>query len=160
MAVVTQIEEAHKERDKSSSVGTASIEHKCNFRVFWKKLGRHQFLTLKIIWNEALIIKDAGKRSCHQAVNMTGRGVDIILGGQTTSHNLRLHNTAAQASGRNNLRKHQSRMAKEHDASFYLWWVICSKLEKHEPKNRQSLRGRSNDRDLENCFGNFFWKMT
>jgi preprotein translocase subunit SecA len=84
-AIVADIIECHK-RGQPVLVGTTSIEKNEIISEFLKRKGvPHQVLNAKNHLKEASIIADAGKKGAVTvATNMAGRGVDIILGGQTT----------------------------------------------------------------------------
>ena len=83
-AIVADIIEAHK-RGQPVLVGTTSIEKNEIISDYLKRKGvPHQVLNAKNHLKEAMIIADAGKYGAVTvATNMAGRGVDIILGGQT-----------------------------------------------------------------------------
>jgi preprotein translocase subunit SecA len=84
-AIVADIIDCHK-RGQPVLVGTTSIEKNEIISEFLKRKGvPHQVLNAKNHLKEASIIADAGKKGAVTvATNMAGRGVDIILGGQTT----------------------------------------------------------------------------
>ncbi len=83
-AIAADIMENHK-RGQPVLVGTTSIEKNEIISEYLKRKGvPHQVLNAKNHLKEAMIIADAGRKGAVTvATNMAGRGVDIILGGQT-----------------------------------------------------------------------------
>lgn len=83
-AVAEAVEEAHK-RGQPVLVGTTSIEKNVIISDLLKRRKiTHEVLNAKNHAREAEIIAEAGKKgSVTVATNMAGRGVDIILGGET-----------------------------------------------------------------------------
>ncbi len=83
-AVVAQIDEAHK-RGQPVLVGTTSIDKNEIISQLLKRRGvPHEVLNAKNHEREAEIIAKAGEKGAVTvATNMAGRGVDIILGGDT-----------------------------------------------------------------------------
>jgi preprotein translocase subunit SecA len=83
-AVVAEIEEAHK-KGQPVLVGTTSIDKNQIISEFLKrKKIPHELLNAKNHMREAEIIAQAGKKGAVTvATNMAGRGVDIVLGGDT-----------------------------------------------------------------------------
>jgi len=83
-AVVREIEEAHK-TNQPILVGTTSIEKNEIISQALKRRGiKHEVLNAKNHEREAEIIANAGiKGAVTVATNMAGRGVDIILGGES-----------------------------------------------------------------------------
>ncbi len=86
-AVVKDIEESFK-AGRPVLVGTTSIEKNEIISQFLRHKGiPHQVLNAKQHEKEAMIISQAGKKGAVTvATNMAGRGVDIILGGNTPTH--------------------------------------------------------------------------
>ena len=83
-AIVHEIEEMHKS-GRPVLVGTTSIERNEIISQFLRHKGiNHQILNAKQHEKEAAILSQAGaKGAVTVATNMAGRGVDIILGGNT-----------------------------------------------------------------------------
>ncbi|MEK7565884.1 MAG: preprotein translocase subunit SecA [Patescibacteria group bacterium] len=83
-AIVHEIEAMHK-LGRPVLVGTTSIEKNEILTQFLKHQGiAHQVLNAKQHEKEAIILSQAGKKgSVTVATNMAGRGVDIILGGNS-----------------------------------------------------------------------------
>lgn len=86
-ALVHDIEDAHR-TGRPVLVGTTSIEKNEIVTQFLKHKGiPHQVLNAKQHEREAMIISQAGKKGAVTvATNMAGRGVDIILGGNTPKY--------------------------------------------------------------------------
>ena len=87
-AVANEIEQAHK-KGQPVLVGTTSIEKNELISELLKRRGiRHELLNAKNHEQEARIIAKAGEKyAVTVATNMAGRGVDIILGGDTPKQN-------------------------------------------------------------------------
>lgn len=83
-AIVQEITERYK-KGQPVLVGTVSIEKNELLSAYLKKAGViHQVLNAKNHEQEARIISQAGEKGAVTvATNMAGRGVDIVLGGQT-----------------------------------------------------------------------------
>ncbi|MBI2621275.1 MAG: preprotein translocase subunit SecA [Candidatus Levybacteria bacterium] len=83
-AVAAEIEGAHK-RGQPVLVGTTSIERNEILSQLLRRKGiKHELLNAKNHVREAEIIAKAGEKGAVTvATNMAGRGVDIILGGET-----------------------------------------------------------------------------
>lgn len=83
-AVVDEIEKAHK-KGQPVLVGTTSIDKNEILSQLLRRRGiKHEVLNAKNHTREAQIIAQAGKKgSVTVATNMAGRGVDIILGGES-----------------------------------------------------------------------------
>ncbi len=83
-AVANEIEEAHK-RGQPVLIGTTSIEKNEIVSELLRRRGiKHEILNAKNHEREAEIIAKAGEKGAVTvATNMAGRGVDIILGGDT-----------------------------------------------------------------------------
>ena len=86
-AVVEDIAENYQ-KGRPVLVGTTSIEKNEHLSRLLKQKGiPHELLNAKNHEREAMIIANAGKKgSITVATNMAGRGVDIILGGETPSN--------------------------------------------------------------------------
>src|SRR5579864_9312638 len=86
-AVAAEIEKANKS-GQPVLVGTTSIDKNEIISELLKRKGiRHEVLNAKNHEREAEIISKAGEKgSVTVATNMAGRGVDIILGGETPKH--------------------------------------------------------------------------
>jgi preprotein translocase subunit SecA len=86
-AVAAEIEAAHK-KGQPILVGTTSIEKNEIISQLLKRKGiKHELLNAKNHQKEAQIISKAGlKGAVTIATNMAGRGVDIVLGGETPKH--------------------------------------------------------------------------
>ncbi len=86
-AVVDDIEKAHAE-GQPVLVGTTSIEKNEILSQLLRRRGiKHEVLNAKNHAREAQIIAQAGKKGAVTvATNMAGRGVDIILGGESPKH--------------------------------------------------------------------------
>ncbi len=83
-AVVNSIEEAHK-KGQPVLVGTTSIDkNEIIAELLRRRKIPHEVLNAKNHLREAEIIANAGKKGAVTvATNMAGRGVDIVLGGET-----------------------------------------------------------------------------
>ncbi|MCL4353058.1 preprotein translocase subunit SecA [Patescibacteria group bacterium] len=83
-AIANEIEEAHK-RGQPVLVGTTSIDKNEIISELLRRRGiRHEVLNAKNHEREAEIIAKAGEKGAVTvATNMAGRGVDIVLGGDT-----------------------------------------------------------------------------
>lgn len=141
-AVVREIEEAHK-KGQPVLVGTTAIDKNEIISEYLKrKKIPHQILNAKNHTHEALIIKDAGKKGAVTvATNMAGRGVDIILGGQTPSQ-FELHYQSDE--GRRQYEKEIKVWQKEHDEVVAVGGLLLIGTEKHESRRIDNqLRGRS-----------------
>jgi len=88
-AVVREIEELNKE-GRPVLVGTVSIEKSEHLSQMLQRKGiQHQVLNAKYHEKEAAIVAQAGHSGAVTiATNMAGRGVDIILGGNTEGRDL------------------------------------------------------------------------
>jgi len=131
-AVVDEIAKSYK-IGRPVLVGTTSIEKNEYLSYLLKQRGiNHNLLNAKHHEKEASIIAQAGKiGAVTVATNMAGRGVDIILGGEVSSDNLK---------DKNELEKWQ----KEHDQVVKLGGLYVIGTEKHESRRIDNqLRGRS-----------------
>ena len=130
-AVAKSIEEAHK-KGQPVLVGTTAIDkNEIISQILTRKGIKHHVLNAKNHVKEAEIIAEAGKKGAVTvATNMAGRGVDIILGGETPS--------AKQNS--DEFKKWQ----KAHDDVLTLGGLYVIGTERHESRRIDNqLRGRS-----------------
>ena len=135
-AVANEIEEAYK-KGQPVLVGTTSIEKNEIISELLKRRGiRHELLNAKNHEREAEIIAKAGaKGAITVATNMAGRGVDIILGGDTPK-------------GKDGKEDKDSRewkdWEKKHDEIVKLGGLYVIGTERHESRRIDNqLRGRS-----------------
>ncbi len=135
-AVVNEIEKAHK-KGQPVLVGTTSIDKN---QIISDMLKRrkipHQVLNAKNHIQEAQIISNAGKKGAVTvATNMAGRGVDIVLGGETPKLENGLVDTAS---------KEYKVWHKEHDEVLQNGGLYVIGTERHESRRIDNqLRGRS-----------------
>ena len=130
-AVAVEIEKAHK-TGQPVLVGTTSIDKNELISELLKRRGiRHEILNAKNHEQEARIISKAGEKGAVTvATNMAGRGVDIILGGETP-------NTEG---GSVKLKAWE----KNHDEVVKLGGLYVIGTERHESRRIDNqLRGRS-----------------
>src|SRR3989304_2027670 len=130
-AVANEIEKAYK-IGQPVLVGTTSIDKNELISELLRRRGiKHEILNAKNHEQEARIIAMAGEKGAVTvATNMAGRGVDIILGGETPS--------AGENSGL--FKKWQ----KEHDEVVGLGGLYVIGTERHEARRIDNqLRGRS-----------------
>jgi len=135
-AVVNAIEEAHK-RGQPVLVGTTSIDkNEIVSELLKRRKIPHEVLNAKNHLREAEIISNAGKKGAVTvATNMAGRGVDIVLGGETTKNS---DGTVKENSPE--FKKWQ----KEHDEVLELGGLYVIGTERHESRRIDNqLRGRS-----------------
>jgi preprotein translocase subunit SecA len=129
-AIVTEIEKAHK-TGQPVLVGTTSIDkNEIIAELLRRRKIRHEVLNAKNHIREAEIIAQAGRKgSVTVATNMAGRGVDIVLGGETPSK----ENSAAY-----------KKWEKEHEEVLELGGLYVIGTERHESRRIDNqLRGRS-----------------
>lgn len=135
-AVVREIEELHK-KGQPVLVGTTAIDKNEIVSQFLRHRGiPHQILNAKQHEKEAMIISQAGKKgSVTVATNMAGRGVDIILGG----------NTPKGEDGRPlSDSKEYKQWQKDHDEVVSLGGLHVIGTERHESRRIDNqLRGRA-----------------
>ena len=135
-AVARDIEEAYK-RGQPILVGTTSIDKNEIISQFLRHKGiPHQILNAKQHEKEAMIISQAGKKgSVTVATNMAGRGVDIILGG----------NTPKNEDGSPKVNSPEwKKWQKDHDEVVSLGGLHVIGTERHESRRIDNqLRGRS-----------------
>jgi len=130
-AVAAEIEEIHK-TGQPILVGTTSIDKNELISELLKRRGiRHEILNAKNHEQEARIISRAGEKGAVTvATNMAGRGVDIILGGETPN----------TEEGSVKFKTWQ----KEHDEVVRLGGLYVIGTERHESRRIDNqLRGRS-----------------
>lgn len=135
-AIVAEIEKAHK-KGQPVLVGTTSIDkNQIISEMLKRKKIPHQVLNAKNHIQEAQIISDAGKKGAVTvATNMAGRGVDIVLGGETP----KLENGLNDAKS-----KEYKAWQKEHDEVLSLGGLYVIGTERHESRRIDNqLRGRS-----------------
>ncbi len=110
-------------------VGTTSIEkNEYLSRLLNQKGVKHELLNAKNHESEAMIIANAGKKGAVTvATNMAGRGVDIILGGDTPTD-----------------KKKMTKWQEDHDEVVRLGGLYVIGTERHESRRIDNqLRGRS-----------------
>ncbi len=135
-AVVNAIEEAHKKK-QPVLVGTTSIEKNEIVAEYLKrKKIKFELLNAKNHIREAEIIAEAGKMGAVTvATNMAGRGVDIVLGGETPKNK---DGTTNKSSAE------YKKWEKEHDEVLRLGGLYVIGTERHESRRIDNqLRGRS-----------------
>ena len=141
-AIVNEVEEAHK-KHQPVLVGTTSIDkNELIAELLKRKKIPHEVLNAKNHEREALIIKDAGRLGAVTvATNMAGRGVDIILGGQSPSQfELQYQGEV----GKKRYEKEYAEWKKEHDRVKSAGGLYVIGTEKHESRRIDNqLRGRS-----------------
>jgi len=125
-AIVKEIQERQK-KGQPVLIGTPSIEkNQIMEQLLKRKKIPHQVLNAKNHLKEAIIISQAGRvRAVTLATNMAGRGVDIILGGDSEGRD-------------------KKDWQKEHDKVKKLGGLHVIGLERHESRRIDNqLRGRS-----------------
>jgi preprotein translocase subunit SecA len=135
-AVADEIEEAHK-TGQPVLLGTTSIEKNEIIAEILKRRGiKHEVLNAKNHEREAEIISRAGEKGAVTvATNMAGRGVDIILGGESP----KLENGMAKLGT-----KEWSDWEKRHKEVVALGGLYVIGTERHESRRIDNqLRGRS-----------------
>lgn len=135
-AVVAEIERSHK-LGQPILVGTTSIEKNEIISQLLKRKGiRHEVLNAKNHQREAQIIADAGKKGAVTiATNMAGRGVDIVLGGDTPKNKDGLPEEGTAAA---------KAWEKAHKEVLSLGGLYVIGTERHESRRIDNqLRGRS-----------------
>ena len=135
-AVANSIEEAYK-KGQPILVGTTSIDkNEIVSELLRRRKIPHEVLNAKNHLREAEIISNAGKKGAVTvATNMAGRGVDIVLGGETPKNE---DGTVNENSPE--LKKWQ----KEHDEVLELGGLYVIGTERHESRRIDNqLRGRS-----------------
>ncbi|HWY78776.1 MAG TPA: preprotein translocase subunit SecA [Candidatus Sulfotelmatobacter sp.] len=135
-AVVNSIEEAYK-KGQPVLVGTTSIDkNEIVSELLRRRKIKHEVLNAKNHLREAEIISNAGKKGAVTvATNMAGRGVDIVLGGETQKN--------ADGTVKKNSPEFQ-KWQKEHDEVLGLGGLYVIGTERHEARRIDNqLRGRS-----------------
>ncbi len=135
-AVVKEIEEAHK-TGQPVLVGTTSIEKNEILSQLLRRKGiKHELLNAKNHEREAEIISKAGvKGAVTVATNMAGRGVDIILGGESPKN---------EDGSEDQNSKEWKAWKKNHDEVLELGGLYVIGTERHESRRIDNqLRGRS-----------------
>jgi len=135
-AVVAEIEAAYK-KGQPVLVGTTSIDkNQIISEMLKRKKIKHQVLNAKNHIQEAQIISEAGRKGAVTvATNMAGRGVDIVLGGETP----KLENGMPDVKS-----KEYKAWQKEHDEVLELGGLYVIGTERHESRRIDNqLRGRS-----------------
>lgn len=135
-AVVAEIEKVHK-IGQPVLVGTTSIEKNEILSEFLRRKGiKHELLNAKNHEREAEIIAKAGEEGAVTvATNMAGRGVDIILGGETPKNE--------DGTDRIGTREWEVWL-KNHDEVVSLGGLYVIGTERHESRRIDNqLRGRS-----------------
>lgn len=135
-AVVAEVEEAHK-KGQPVLIGTTSIDKNQVISEFLKRRGiKHEVLNAKNHLREAEIISEAGKKNAVTvATNMAGRGVDIVLGGETPKKS---DGTTDKTS------KEFKKWEKDHEDVLKTGGLYVIGTERHESRRIDNqLRGRS-----------------
>ena len=135
-AVAQEIEEAHK-KGQPVLIGTTSIDKNEIVSQLLKRRGiKHEVLNAKNHEREAEIIAKAGERSAVTvATNMAGRGVDIILGGESPKNE-----DGTDKKGT----KEWAQWEKKHDEVLSVGGLFVIGTERHESRRIDNqLRGRS-----------------
>lgn len=135
-AAVEEIAEAHK-KGQPVLVGTTSIDkNQIIAELLRRRKIPHQVLNAKNHIQEAEIISDAGKKGAVTvATNMAGRGVDIVLGGETPKKE---DGTVDRTS------KEYKQWEKDHDTVLEMGGLFVIGTERHESRRIDNqLRGRS-----------------
>jgi preprotein translocase subunit SecA len=135
-AVANSIEEAYK-RGQPILVGTTSIDkNEIIAELLRRRKIKHEVLNAKNHLREAEIISNAGKKGAVTvATNMAGRGVDIVLGGETPKN--------ADGSVKKDSPEFK-KWQKEHDEVLELGGLYVIGTERHESRRIDNqLRGRS-----------------
>ncbi len=135
-AVALEIEKAHK-KGQPVLVGTTSIDKNEIVSELLKRKGiKHEVLNAKNHEREAEIIAKAGEKGAVTvATNMAGRGVDIILGGDTPKNTDGTDDKSSTA---------WSQWEKKHQEVLDLGGLYVIGTERHESRRIDNqLRGRS-----------------
>lgn len=135
-AVINSIEEAYK-KGQPVLVGTTAIDkNEIVSELLRRRKIPHEVLNAKNHLREAEIIANAGKKgSVTVATNMAGRGVDIVLGGETPKN--------ADGTVKQNSSEYKQ-WQKEHDEVLDLGGLYVIGTERHESRRIDNqLRGRS-----------------
>src|SRR5579859_4041903 len=135
-AVVAEVEKAHK-KGQPVLIGTTSIDKNEILSQLLKRKGiKHEVLNAKNHQREAQIIAEAGRKNAVTvATNMAGRGVDIILGGDTPKNE---DGTAKIGT------PEYKKWEKEHNEVLQAGGLFVIGTERHESRRIDNqLRGRS-----------------
>ena len=135
-AAVDAIEEAHK-KGQPVLVGTTSIDkNEIISQLLKRRKIKHEVLNAKNHMREADIIANAGRKGAVTvATNMAGRGVDIVLGGDTPKDETGEVKKTSDA---------WKKWKKEHDEVLDLGGLFVVGTERHESRRIDNqLRGRS-----------------
>jgi len=135
-AVVVEIEKVHKE-GQPVLVGTTSIDKNEILSQLLRRKGiKHELLNAKNHEREAEIISKAGEKGAVTvATNMAGRGVDIILGGESPKNDDGTDKVGT---------KEWEKWQKNHDEVIKLGGLYVIGTERHESRRIDNqLRGRS-----------------
>ncbi len=135
-AVVAEIEEVHKS-GQPVLVGTTSIDKNEVLSEMLRRKGiKHELLNAKNHEREAEIIAKAGEKGAVTvATNMAGRGVDIILGGETPKND--------DGTDKKGTPEYE-RWQKNHDEVLAAGGLYVIGTERHESRRIDNqLRGRS-----------------
>ncbi len=141
-AVVEEIAKNYK-IGRPALVGTTSIEKNEYLSSLLNKRGvPHEVLNAKNHEREAHIIAKAGERGAVTvATNMAGRGVDIVLGGESPSE---FELGDEKGKSKEKFEKKQKEWQKKHDEVVGLGGLIVIGTERHESRRIDNqLRGRS-----------------
>lgn len=147
-AVASEIEEAHK-KGQPVLIGTTSIEkNEIVSQLLKRRAITHELLNAKNHVREAEIIAKAGEKGAVTvATNMAGRGVDIILGGQSPKNE-----DGTDRKGT----KEWHEWEKKHGEVLSLGGLYVIGTERHEARRIDNqLRGRSG-RQGDNGASRFF----
>ncbi len=134
-AIVAEIQKAHT-KGQPVLVGTTSIDKNEILSQLLRRKGiRHEVLNAKNHIREAQIIAQAGKKNAVTvATNMAGRGVDIILGGESPKGK----------DGKPPASKDLKQWEKDHKEVLELGGLYVIGTERHESRRIDNqLRGRS-----------------
>ncbi len=135
-AVVNAIEEAHK-KGQPVLVGTTSIDkNEIISELLKRRKIKHEVLNAKNHLREAEIIANAGRKGAVTvATNMAGRGVDIVLGGETPKNE--------DGTVKKNSAEYKA-WEKEHKEVLEAGGLYVIGTERHESRRIDNqLRGRS-----------------
>lgn len=143
-AVAKKVAEMHKE-GRPVLIGTSSIDKNEMLSKYLKKQGiPHELLNAKNHEKEAQIISKAGMRGAVTvATNMAGRGVDIVLGGESPSRfNIDPEKSKEQAD--KEYQKLKDEWQQRHDEIVELGGLYVMSTERHESRRIDNqLRGRA-----------------
>lgn len=135
-AVINEIEEAHK-KGQPILIGTTSIDkNEIIAELLKRRKIKFELLNAKNHMREAEIIANAGRRGAITvATNMAGRGVDIVLGGETPKN---------KDGSLNKSSSEYKKWEKDHQEVLDLGGLYVIGTERHESRRIDNqLRGRS-----------------